>query len=277
MPLSAFLGGIILMLFIYWGWDTAVSVNEETKDTNKTPAQAAIISTVLLLVTYAIVIISSVVGVRRGRHEGDLAVRANQAHGGDVLSVLGGAIFGSGGFGTVPLLLAASDGAQRLPRPPPRRRSSRPAQSTTLSMGVYKALPTSFAKIHRKYLTPTVSTLVMGGVSIVLYVVMNYISGGNVIYDAVTAIGIYIASYYGLTALTCVWYYRRNLRSSARNLWMQGILPVLGGLILGSSAAGASTWTGTWLVRSRRPTRVSGALTPLADRRRLRHRVHRGW
>ena len=46
------------MLFIYWGWDTAVAVNEETKDKNKTPGQAAIISTVLLLVTYAMVIFS---------------------------------------------------------------------------------------------------------------------------------------------------------------------------------------------------------------------------
>src|SRR6516225_342780 len=60
LPLSAFLGGIVLMLFIYWGWDTAVSVNEETKDKSKTPGQAAIISTVLLLVTYAVVIISVV-------------------------------------------------------------------------------------------------------------------------------------------------------------------------------------------------------------------------
>ena len=69
----------------------------------------------------------------------------------------------------------------------------------------------------------------MGGVSIVLYVGMNYISGGNVIYDAVTAIGIYIAFYYGLTALTCVWYYRKTLTSSARNLWMRGIIPGLAG------------------------------------------------
>ena len=29
---SAFASGIILMVFIYWGWDTAVAVNEETKD-----------------------------------------------------------------------------------------------------------------------------------------------------------------------------------------------------------------------------------------------------
>ena len=25
------------MLFIYWGWDTAVSVNEETKDPERPP------------------------------------------------------------------------------------------------------------------------------------------------------------------------------------------------------------------------------------------------
>jgi hypothetical protein len=37
---------------------------------------------------------------------------------------------------------------------------------------------------------------------------------------------------YGLTGFACTWYYRRNLTSSARNLWMQGILPSLGGLIL---------------------------------------------
>ena len=46
------------------------------------------------------------------------------------------------------------------------------------------------------------------------------------------AIGLYIAFYYGLTGFACAWYYRRNLTSSARNMWMQGILPVTGALIL---------------------------------------------
>jgi hypothetical protein len=48
----------------------------------------------------------------------------------------------------------------------------------------------------------------------------------------VIAIGLYIAFYYGLTGFACAWYYRKNLTSSARNLWMQGILPVTGALIL---------------------------------------------
>ena len=86
-----------------------------------------------------------------------------------------------------------------------------PTARTTLSMATYKALPPSFAKMHPRYLTPTVSTLVMGGISIVLYAAMNYMSGGNVISDAVTSCGIFIATYYGLTGFACVWYYRKNL------------------------------------------------------------------
>ena len=69
LPVSAFVSGIILMLFIYWGWDTALSVNEETADKSRTPGRAGIISTVLLLVTYVIVIISDA-GVRRHRQQG---------------------------------------------------------------------------------------------------------------------------------------------------------------------------------------------------------------
>jgi hypothetical protein len=73
---------------------------------------------------------------------------------------------------------------------------------------------------------------VMGLISIALYIPLNYFAGGNMIGDAVTAIGLYIAFYYGLTAFSCVWYYRKTLFSSARNLWMRGILPGLGGLIM---------------------------------------------
>ncbi|HXL19516.1 MAG TPA: hypothetical protein VN961_18530, partial [Streptosporangiaceae bacterium] len=100
-------------------------------------------------------------------------------------------------------------------------------------MAAYRAIATSFAKIHPRFLTPTVSTVTMGLVSILVYIGLNLSSNGiGVIGDAVIAIGLYIAFYYGLTGFACAWYYRRNLTSSMRNLWMQGILPVAGGLIL---------------------------------------------
>jgi amino acid transporter len=234
--ISAFVGAIILMLFIYWGWDTAVSVNEETSDKAKTPGRAAIISTVLLLITYAIVIFAVLSFAGIGTKGIGLGNPQNTS---DVLSVLGTAIFGGGALGTtlsrLLLLMVLSSAAAST------QTTILPTARTTLSMAAYKAMPAAFSKMHPKYLTPTVSTLVMGAVSILLYVPMNFVSGGNVIPDAVTAIGLYIAFYYGLTAFTCVWYYRTTLTSSTRNLWMQGILPGLGGLIM-YAAGGWSLW-----------------------------------
>ena len=225
---SALSSGIILMVFIYWGWDTAVAVNEETKDKTRTPGRAAILSTFILLVTYALVILSmeSFAGIKTtGNGLGNLD------NAGDVLSVQGSAVFGTSAFGSflthLLLLMVLSSAAAST------QTTILPTARTTLSMAVYKAIPPQFARIHRKYLTPTVSTIVMGAISIVVYVFFNYSSNGiGVIGDAVIAIGLYIAFYYGLTGFTCAWYYRKNLTSSARNLWMQGILPVAGGLIL---------------------------------------------
>jgi len=225
---SAFVSGIILMVFIYWGWDTAVAVNEETKDKNKTPGRAAILSTFILLVTYALVIFSmqSYAGIgSKGNGLGNL----NNA--GDVLSIQGSSVFGTGTLGTVLshllILMVLSSAAAST------QTTILPTARTTLSMAVYKAIPRSFAKMHPRYLTPTVSTIVMGAISIVVYVIFNYSNNPlGVIGDAVIAIGLYIAFYYGLTGFACAWYYRRDLASSARNLWMQGILPVAGGLIL---------------------------------------------
>jgi len=237
---SAFVSGIILMLFIYWGWDTALSVNEETADKSRTPGRAGIIATVLLLVTYLTVIIS----VQAFAGIGDKGIGlTNTNHQFDVLSVAGGAIFGTSPLGIflsrLLFLMVLSSAAAST------QTTILPTARTTLSMAAYGALPESFAKIHPRYLTPTVSTIVMGVVSIALYIPMNYIAAGNPIADAVSAIGLYIAFYYGLTAFSCVWHYRATLTSSAWNLWMRGILPGLGGLIM--YAAGFYSLQSDWV------------------------------
>jgi len=240
---SGFVSGIILMLFIYWGWDTAVAVNEETKDPDKTPGRAAILSTVILLVTYFIVILAAQSFAGVGTTGIGLGNSNNTS---DVISILGDAVFGGSGIGVflarlLVLMVLTSAAAST-------QTTILPTARTTLSMATYRAIPKSFAKIHPRYLTPTVSTIVMGAASAVLYVIMNYISGGFVIADAVTAIGLYIAFYYGLTGFACAWYYRKTLRQSQRNLWMRGILPALGGLIM-YAAGGWSLWA-DWDVAS---------------------------
>ena len=56
---GALTDGLVLAIFIYWGWDTAVSVNEETEDATHTPGRAAVVSTFLLLGIYLIVSIAA--------------------------------------------------------------------------------------------------------------------------------------------------------------------------------------------------------------------------
>jgi len=231
---SAFINGLALMLFIYWGWDTTVSVNEETADPKTVPGRAAVLSTVILLVTYLLVVLSAQSFAGLGTKGIGLGNPSNQN---DVLSSLGHSVFGSSGVGNVLfhllLLMVLSSAAAST------QTTILPTARTTLSMAVYKAVPSAFGKIHRKHLTPTVSTLTMGGISIILYVIMNFISAGTVIADSVSALGVMIAFYYGLTGFSCFWYYRKTLTESSRNLWMRGILPLLGGLILYSIMA----WT----------------------------------
>jgi amino acid transporter len=225
--LSAFTYGLTLMLFIYWGWDTAVSVNEETADSSRTPGRAAVISTVVLLAVFAVVVLAVESYAGLGTHGIGLG---NPAHVNDVLSVLGSSVFGGSGLGTalsrlLVLMVLSSAAASTLT-------TILPTARTTLAMAAYRSIPAAFARIHRRHLTPTVSTVAMGVLSIALYVVMNFISAGAVIADSVTAIGIWIAFYYGFTGFACAWYYRSTLRASARNLWLRGVLPTLGGLIL---------------------------------------------
>jgi amino acid transporter len=224
---SSFVTAVLFMVFIYWGWDTAVSVNEETKDTTVTPGRAAIMSTVILLAIYFVVILAATSFAGLGTTGVGLL---NENHQGDVLSVLGTSIFGSSWYGNVLshllILMVLSSAAAST------QTTILPTARTTLSMSVYESIPKSFSKVHRRFLTPSVSTLVMGGVSIALYMMMNYLSSGAVIGDAVSACAVFIALYYGMTGFTCAWWYRRSLFDSARHLFMRGIFPVVGGLLL---------------------------------------------
>jgi amino acid transporter len=106
-----------------------------------------------------------------------------------------------------------------------------PTARTALSMAAFKAIPERFARIHPRFLTPTDATVGMGLVSIVFYVGLTLISA-NILADTIAAVGLMIAFYYGLTGFACAWFYRRTMRNSFRDTVMQGVLPVLGGVIL---------------------------------------------
>jgi amino acid transporter len=212
---GALTDGLLLAIFIYWGWDTAVSVNEETEDATRTPGRAAVVSTFLLLGIYVLV------SVAAQAYHGVTFLNQNAD---DVLSALGKDVFpwGLDKFLIIAVLTSASASTQTTILPTTR---------ATLSMSAHGAIPKHFARIHPRYLTPSASTIWMGVVSIACFVVLNSVSS-NIIGDSVTATGYGIAFYYGLTGFACFWFFRRELRRSWRNLVYVGLFPLLGGLVL---------------------------------------------
>ena len=213
---------LLTALFIYWGWDSAVAVNEETKDPGRTPGRAAVISTVLLLVTYLLVTIATVSFAGTGTKGIGLG---NPDNVGDVFSAMAQEVFGDGPIGTVlkvlfaaTILTSASASTQTTILPTAR---------TSLSMAVHKAMPSQFARIHPKFLTPTWSTVGMGLISAVLFLVFTFIST-NLLAALIGSLGLMIAFYYGLTGIACVWFYRNTLFASVRNFVFRGLFPFLG-------------------------------------------------
>ncbi len=226
ISLSALVTATLIAVFIYWGWDTAVSVNEETSDPAKTPGRAAVISTLLLLLTYAIVSVATVAFAGTGDTGLGLA---NPDNSDDVFHALGPSVFGDSGLGKameILLILSVLSSASAS-----TQTTILPTARTTLAMGAYKAVPSMFARIHPKYMTPTVATVWMGAVSIIFYVALTLVSE-NVLGDSIAAVGLMIAFYYGITGFAAVWFYRHDIFTGLNNFVMKGLFPFLGGLLL---------------------------------------------
>jgi amino acid transporter len=217
---------LLVAVFIYWGWDTAVATNEEADDPTTTPGRAAVVSTVLLLITYALVTVAAVSFAGVGT---DGIGLGNADNANDVFAAIGPALFGHSFLGHVGLLLLAASILTSASAS--TQTTILPTARTALSMGAYKALPAAFTKIHPKFLTPTVATVVMGVVSAVFYVLFTMVSP-QLLTALIGSVGLMIAFYYGLTGFACVWFYCRTLTSNVRDIVMRGVLPGLGGAML---------------------------------------------
>lgn len=224
---SAFVSGLVLMLFIYWGWETALTVNEETADRERTPGRAATISTFLLLALYLFATIATIAFAGTGQKGIGLG---NPNNFGNVFSALGSAVFGNSTIGSfcahLMVLMVLSSAAAST------ETTVLTLGRTMLAMGNYGALPRMFARVHPRYASPKAGTIVTGVAGALFYIVMNFLSGGHVIGDAVASCGLMIAFYYGLTGLTAAWQFRQLPKGERGGPWTRAILPALGGIML---------------------------------------------
>ena len=220
---------LLLAVFIYWGWDSGVAVNEESEDPAEGPGKAAVVSTIVLVLIYVVVSASA-----QAFH--GVGFITNEENSSDVLNALGNGVFGEpwNKLLIITVLTSASASTQTTILPTAR---------TTLSMAHWKAVSSLLSRVHKRYLTPTVSTIGFGAISIVVTVVLLLLSK-SVLEASIAAVGFPIVFYYGWTGVACAVYYRRELGKSARNFFLLGVGPLLGGLILWAVGVRAAIYYG---------------------------------
>ncbi|HWF79777.1 MAG TPA: APC family permease [Streptosporangiaceae bacterium] len=227
--------GLLFAVFMFVGWDGSANVNEETHRPSVNPGKAVLLAVLFLAIFYAL----CTMGL-----QGAVSPHALQANAAAPLvyigQILGGTWFGRAAGLAVALSVIAGTGTGFVV-----------LGRIGFGMSSSGALPGSLGNLSPRFGTPVLATIIPGAVFVV--VTWVYLLVGSVA-SAFTALvagtGILFTSYYILTGLALIAYYRRRVFSSPVSAVMLGLLPVaavvfLGWIIWKTMAANAANvnWT----------------------------------
>jgi amino acid transporter len=209
--------GILVSVFWLAGWECSIYLNEETEQPEKKPGQAAVLGVILLTFFYMLLIFSFQGTVPRGELKG---------HSENVVSYAATQMTGTAGgriaaFAILLSVLATTQGflvgTVRI----------------GYSMARDRVIPSVFGKVS-KHQVPSLAALIFGGACVILTVVYVWESSvAGSIDDLIATFAILFAIFYAASALTVVWYYRRRVFSSPKEVLLTGVLPIIGAAVLG--------------------------------------------
>ncbi|MGO9581553.1 MAG: APC family permease [Acidimicrobiales bacterium] len=207
--------GSVLGLFFFWGWDTAVNLNEESKNSTKVPGQAGILSMFLLLFIFVLNVVAA---------QMLLPAKEFSRQGANVLFYFAERV-GGPWMGYLMIIAVLSSTVADT------QTTLLPAARVTLSMARDGVFPRVFGIINGKFQTPMIGTLILAFVAqlgILLRAGSPTISSvyGNLIDN----IGVLVAFYYGATGLTCAWSYRAVMFKKTSFFFTGILLPFLSGV-----------------------------------------------
>lgn len=189
--------GMVLAVFIYWGWDAAFTVTEETKNAG----DAARGGLIALLAMLGLFVFASL-AFQRVMSNGELVANGPQA-----LTFLGTHLAPEP-WASLPLAALMCSAFASL------QSSVIPTARATLAMGRDRTLGAMWTRVHPRYGTPAAGTLVIMAVAAALAVLAVGIPKLNeMILTAVNSIGLLVSLYYGLTAMACAVRFRGALRA----------------------------------------------------------------
>jgi amino acid transporter len=204
-------GGFLIAIFAFSGWDGTVYVNEEVKHRRVNPGRAALIAVALLTVLYTL----AQVGL-----QGVVSSKNLAANSSDALVYVAQALGGSGWAKVMALSLALSVIATT-------GTGIVVGARIVYGMASYRALPEFLSSVPRRFHTPAAASIVFGLVVVAAaWVYLIATSVQNAFTYVVDLTGLLFAIFYVLTALAAIVYYRRRVFSNVRDALVLGLLPL---------------------------------------------------
>ncbi|MEU5239129.1 APC family permease [Streptomyces lydicus] len=208
--------GMVIAVFIYWGWDAAFSVNEETRSATDA-ARGGLIALVAMLGLFLV----GALAFQRVMSTGELIRNGPQA-----LTFLGGRLAPEP-WASLPLAALMCSAFASL------QSSVIPTARGALAMARDRTLGPVWQRVHPRYGSPAAGTLVVMALAALLAVLAVGIPKLNeMILTAVNSIGLTVALYYGLTALACAVRFRDSLRKGPVRALRDVVVPAVSALVL---------------------------------------------
>lgn len=195
---SLFATGALTAVFLYWGWDVALNLNEETKNTTRSPGLGAfwaVLIVILLFVCFSVAVLLM------------LTDKEIQQSGTNIVFAMADKIVPRPwSYLAIISVLLSSAGTLET--------SILQFTRTLYAESRDRVLHPRYSILHSTWNTPWVANIVIWvfGMSL-LFLSSFYSTVTLIIKDSVEAIGLQIAIYYSLTGLACAWYYRAMWRS----------------------------------------------------------------
>ncbi|MFI6035019.1 APC family permease [Streptomyces sp. NPDC051315] len=214
---SGFAAGALVAAFYYWGWDVTSNLSEETRNSRRTTGLAGLIGVGVVFLLFEVFTIAVNV---------ILSARRIEENGANVLAVLGEEVWpGWGGKLLVVAVLLSTVATLETTLIQVTR--------SLFAMGRDRTMPAALGRVHRRWNTPWVAITVVGAVALGMFVASNALgSVGEILSDAISAIGLQIAVYYGLAGLAVVVAYRKKLLKSPTDFLFGGLWPLCGALFM---------------------------------------------
>jgi amino acid transporter len=213
------ISGFLITVFMYSGWDGTLYVNEEVRHRRKNPGRAAMIAVGAAAVLF-ILAQTGLQGVasanKMNNNSSSILVYVGQlltghSYGGQILALaLALGVIAATGVGIV--------------------------LSARIAYGIasYRALPSSLANVSARFKTPVVATVVASFILLAMgWAYLLSTSVQNTFNYVLNNTGILYATFYCITALSAMVYYRRRVISSVTDFLTLGVLPLAAIVFLG--------------------------------------------